>query len=97
MPKAPLDEIVHRSELLPPTFGDMALGGADFTVVSFTPLLVTVDVVFWLMVLSSAMAEKDKIKKQHTIPNATALYVLLLILLDIRLLQLPQLHSLKTH
>ena len=55
MPKAPLDEIVHRSELVPPTFGDMALGGADFTVVSFTPLLVTVDVVFWLMVLSSAL------------------------------------------
>ena len=75
MPKAPLDEIVHRSELLPPTFGDMALGGADLTVVSFTPLLVTVDVVFWLMVLSSAMAEKDKIKKQATMPKAIALLI----------------------
>ncbi len=80
MPKAPLDEIVHRSELLPPTFGDMALGGADLTVVSFTPLLVTVDVVFWLMVLSSAMAEKDNIRRQATMPNAIVLLIFLLIL-----------------
>ena len=79
MPKAPLDEIVHRSELLPPTFGDMALGGADFTVVSFTPLLVTVDVVFWLMVLSSALAAKVSIRKHITMPKAIALYDFLLI------------------
>jgi hypothetical protein len=45
VPKAPLDEIVHRSELLPPTFGDMALGGGEFTVVSFVPVVFTVDVV----------------------------------------------------
>lgn len=29
VPIAPLDEIVHKSELVPPTFGDMALGGGE--------------------------------------------------------------------
>ena len=52
MPKAPLDEIVHKSELLPPTFGDIALGGGDLTVVVFVPLVVTVDVVFCVIAVS---------------------------------------------
>ena len=46
MPKAPLEDIVHKSELLPPTLGEMAEGGGDLTVVSFVPLVVTVEVVF---------------------------------------------------
>tara|TARA_R110001606_G_scaffold324273_1_gene471081 strand:+ start:4 stop:255 length:252 start_codon:yes stop_codon:yes gene_type:complete len=80
VPKAPLDEIVHRSELLPPTFGDMALGGGDFTVVSLVPVVVTVDVVFCVIELSStAIAENDNIRKQATIPNAIVLLIFLFI------------------
>ena len=53
MPKAPLEDIVHKSELLPPTLGEMAEGGGDLTVVSFVPLVVTVEVVFCVIELSS--------------------------------------------
>ena len=73
MPKAPLDEIVHKSELLPPTFGDMADGGGDFTVVTMLPSVVTVDVVFCVIVLSSAIAAKDNIRKVATMPKAIVL------------------------
>ena len=83
MPKAPLDEIVHRSELLPPTFGDMALGGGLSTLVVWFPFVVTVEFVVWSTVVVSAIAEKDNIRKHITMPNAIALYVCLLILLVI--------------
>jgi len=74
VPKAPLDEIVQRSELLPPTFGDMALGGGDLTVVVFVPFVVTVDVVFCVIELSStAIAENDTIQKATTINPAITL------------------------
>jgi hypothetical protein len=53
VPKAPLEDIVHKSELLPPTFGDIAEGGGDLTVVSFVPLVVTVEVVVCVIELSS--------------------------------------------
>ena len=81
MPKAPLDEMVHRSELFPPTFGDMALGGGEFTVVSFSDFVVTVDVVFCVIELSST-AYTDTgitniIQKQATIPNAIVLLIFL--------------------
>jgi hypothetical protein len=53
VPKAPLEDIVHKSELLPPTFGEIAEGGGDLTVVSFVPLVVTVEVVVCVIELSS--------------------------------------------
>ncbi len=78
MPKAPLDDIVQRSELLPPTFGDMALGGGDLTVVSFVPVVVTVDVVFCVIELSSTASTGNTktIQKQATMPNAIVLLIL---------------------
>ena len=80
VPIAPLDEIVQRSELLPPTFGDMALGGGDLTVVVFVPFVVTVDVVFCVIELSStAITGNTKtIQKQATMPNAIVLFIRLL-------------------
>jgi len=80
VPKAPLDEIVHKSELFPPTFGDMALGGGEFTVVSFSDFVVTVDVVFCVIELSST-AYTDTgitiiIQNAATMPNAIVLFIL---------------------
>ena len=82
VPIAPLDEIVQRSELLPPTFGDMALGGGDLTVVVFVPFVVTVDVVFCVIELSStAITGNTKtIQKQATMPNAIVLFIFLLVI-----------------
>jgi hypothetical protein len=81
VPIAPLDEIVHKSEFVPPTFGEMALGGGDLTVVSLVPVVVTVDVVFCVIELSStAIAENDNIRKQATMPNAIVLLIFLFIL-----------------
>jgi len=81
VPIAPLDEIVHKSEFVPPTFGDMALGGGDLTVVSFVPVVVTVDVVFCVIELSSTASTGNTktIQKQATMPNAIALLIRLFI------------------
>jgi hypothetical protein len=79
VPIAPLDEIVHKSEFVPPTFGDMALGGGEFTVVSFSDFVVTVDVVFCVIELSSTASTGNTktIQKQATIPNAIVLLIFL--------------------
>jgi len=67
VPNAPLEDIVHKSELLPPTLGDIAEGGGDLTVVSLVPLVVTVEVVFCVIELSStAITGNTKTTQKHT-------------------------------
>jgi len=85
VPIAPLEEIVQRSELLPPTFGEIALGGGDLTVVVLSDDVVTVDVVFCVIVLSSTAITGNT----NTIQNARTInpaITLLRSLSDIRLL-----------
>jgi uncharacterized membrane protein len=57
----------------------MALGGGDLTVVSLVPVVVTVDVVFCVIELSSTASTGNTktIQKQATMPIAIALFIFL--------------------